>query len=54
MLDAALLALSARIGVDEASDVTPEEVITSIWEDHFCSGPDAQRRGRLESTSTTP
>lgn len=54
VLDAALLALSARIGTDEASDVTPEEVITSIWEDHFCSGPDAPRRGPPDLTSTTP
>jgi MoxR-like ATPase len=45
ILDAALLALSARIGVDEASEATPEEVITEIWEDHFFSRPGARRRG---------
>lgn len=35
VLDAALLALSARIGVDDTSDATPESVITEIWENHF-------------------
>ncbi|MFC4945880.1 AAA family ATPase [Pseudonocardia sp. GCM10023141] len=46
VLDAALLALSARIGVDEASEVTPEQVITDIWEEHFFSAPGGQRRVR--------
>ena len=45
VLDAALLALSARVGVDDASDATPESVITQIWEDHFFSHPGARRRG---------
>lgn len=45
VLDAALLALSARVGVDEASDVTPEQVITEIWENHFFSCPGVLRRG---------
>jgi MoxR-like ATPase len=44
VLDAALLALSARIGVDEASEATPEQVITEIWENHFFSSPGGQRR----------
>jgi MoxR-like ATPase len=44
VLDAALLALSARVGVDEASDATPERVITEIWENHFFSAPGGQRR----------
>jgi MoxR-like ATPase len=44
--DAALLALSGRIGVDEASDVTTEQVITEIWENHFFSRPGVQRRDR--------
>jgi MoxR-like ATPase len=35
VLDAALLALSARISLDEASDRTPEDVIRDIWERHF-------------------
>ncbi|WP_218601089.1 AAA family ATPase [Pseudonocardia abyssalis] len=46
LLDAALLALSARVGVDEASDATPEQVITAIWEDLFFSAPGGQRRVR--------
>lgn len=33
--DAALLALSARVAVDDAVDVTPETVITEICENHF-------------------
>jgi MoxR-like ATPase len=32
MLDAARLALSARIAVDETSDATPESVISELWE----------------------
>ncbi|WP_226363584.1 AAA family ATPase [Pseudonocardia abyssalis] len=54
ILDAALLALSARIGVDEAADVTPEQVITEIWENHFFSRPGGPRRDPTTSTSTTP
>lgn len=46
VLDAALLALSARVGVDEVSDATPEQVITEIWENHFFSAPGGQRRAR--------
>ncbi|ROS32148.1 AAA family ATPase [Amycolatopsis thermoflava] len=46
VLDAALLALSARIGVDETSETTPEQVISEIWENHFFSAPDRQRRAR--------
>jgi MoxR-like ATPase len=46
VLDAALLALSARIGVDDASDATPERVITELWENHFFSDPGGQRRDR--------
>jgi len=44
VLDAALLALSARIGLDEASEATPESVITEIWENHFFSRPGVRRR----------
>jgi Mg-chelatase subunit ChlD len=39
VLDAALLALSARIAVDETVDRTPEAVITELWENHFIFGP---------------
>lgn len=53
VLDAALLALSGRIGVDEASDTTPEAVITEIWENHFFSLPGVRRREPTVSTSTT-
>jgi MoxR-like ATPase len=44
VLDAALLALSGRVGVDEASEATPESVIKEIWENHFFSRPGARRR----------
>jgi MoxR-like ATPase len=46
VLDAALLALSARVGVDDASEATPERVITELWENHFFSDPGGQRRDR--------
>ena len=46
VLDAALLALTARVGVDEASDAEPEQVITEIWENHFFSSPGGRRRVR--------
>ena len=39
VLDAALLALSARIAVDETAGRTPEAVITELWENHFILGP---------------
>ena len=44
----------ARIGVDEASEPTPEEVITEIWENHFFSRPRRAAPGSPRSTSTTP
>ena len=44
VLDAAMLSLSGRIGVDEASELTPEQVITQIWEDQFFSRPGVRRR----------
>ena len=44
VLDASLLALSARISVAETSQATPEQVITDIWENHFFSHPGARRR----------
>ncbi len=46
VLDAALLALSARVAVDEAAEVGPEQVIQEIWENHFFSSPGGQRRVR--------
>jgi MoxR-like ATPase len=33
--DAMLVALSARIHLDEAIEATPERVLREIWEDHF-------------------
>jgi MoxR-like ATPase len=35
LLDAALVALSARIRLDETSERSPEEVIRELWENHF-------------------
>jgi MoxR-like ATPase len=35
ILDAALVALSARIRLDETSERSPEEVIRELWENHF-------------------
>ena len=35
ILDAALVALSARVRLDETSERSPEEVIRELWEDHF-------------------
>lgn len=43
VLDAGMLALSARISLDEASDRTPEDVIRDIWERHFFSAPGVAR-----------
>ena len=45
MLDAAHLALSARIAVDETADTTPEAVITELWENHFVLGPRRAAKG---------
>ena len=48
VLDAALLALSARIRLDETSERTPEEVIRELWEDHFLLEAARRRRRRHE------
>jgi Mg-chelatase subunit ChlD len=45
VLDAALLALSARVAVDETADTTPEAVITELWENHFLLAPHRAARG---------
>ncbi|MGH8998899.1 MAG: vWA domain-containing protein, partial [Acidimicrobiia bacterium] len=45
VLDAAYVALSARIGVDERAAATPESVIRQIWEDHFILGPRRAAKG---------
>jgi len=39
VLDAALLALSGRIFLDETLGGTPESVIREVWEDHFLLRP---------------
>ena len=39
VLDAMLVALSARIHLDEAAAATPESVLRELWEDHFVLGP---------------
>ncbi|WP_028937387.1 AAA family ATPase [Pseudonocardia spinosispora] len=39
VLDAALLALSGRIIVDEIAEVGPEQIIRELWESHFVLEP---------------
>ena len=39
LLDAAIVALSARITLDETSDRTPEDVIRELWEDQLILRP---------------
>ncbi|WP_051470987.1 AAA family ATPase [Patulibacter minatonensis] len=43
VLDAAMLALSARIFLDEASERTPEDVIRDLWEAHYFPPPGRDR-----------
>ena len=43
--DAAQLALSARISLDETSQCTAEQVITEIWETHYFCTPGDESRG---------
>jgi MoxR-like ATPase len=43
--DAMVVALSGRIFLDETVDVTPEQVLRQIWEDHFILGPAAAAPG---------
>jgi MoxR-like ATPase len=37
--DAMVLALSGRIFLDETVDLSPEQVLRQIWEDHFILDP---------------
>jgi len=37
--DAMVVALSGRIFLDETVDLTPEQVLRQIWEDHFVLDP---------------
>jgi MoxR-like ATPase len=39
VLDAALMALSGRIHLDETIEESPEDVVRQVWEDHFLLGP---------------
>jgi MoxR-like ATPase len=43
--DAMVVALSGRIFLDETVDLTPEQVLRQIWEDHFILGPAAAAPG---------
>ncbi|TVZ06967.1 MoxR family ATPase [Trebonia kvetii] len=43
--DAMVVALSGRIFLDETVDVTPEQVLRQIWEDHFILDPAAAAPG---------
>lgn len=43
--DAMVVALSGRIHLDETSELTPEDVLRQIWEDHFVLQPAAARPG---------
>jgi MoxR-like ATPase/Mg-chelatase subunit ChlD len=45
VLEAAYVALSARVGVEETVDATPESVIKEIWEDHFILLPRRAAKG---------
>jgi MoxR-like ATPase len=44
-LDAALLALSGRITVDETAEVGPEQIIRELWENHFVLLPARAKGG---------
>jgi MoxR-like ATPase len=43
--DAMVVALSGRIYLDETVDLTPEQVLRQIWEDHFILDPAAAAPG---------
>jgi MoxR-like ATPase len=43
--DAMVVALSGRIFLDGTVDLTPEQVLRQIWEDHFILGPAAAAPG---------
>jgi MoxR-like ATPase len=45
VFDAMVVALSGRIFVDEAAEVTPEQVLRRIWEDHFILEPHKAKPG---------
>lgn len=43
--DAMIVALSGRVHLDETVEATPEQVLRSIWEDHFILNPAAAAPG---------
>ncbi len=43
--DAIVVALSGRIRMDEAAEVTPERVLRELWEDHFVLEPSSAAPG---------
>jgi len=45
VFDAAIVALSGRIHLDETADRTPEDVLKEIWEDRFILNPAAAAPG---------
>ncbi len=45
VLDALLLAMSGRIHLDEAYELTAEDVLREIWTDHFLLSPAAAKPG---------
>ncbi|MGQ0482679.1 MAG: AAA family ATPase [Pseudonocardia sp.] len=54
VLDAALLALSGRITVDEAAEVTPEQIVRELWENHFVLDPHRAAPGSITMTVPEP
>ena len=54
VLDAALLALSGRITVDEAAAISPEQVIKELWENHFILEPRRAAGGSLTISVPDP
>jgi MoxR-like ATPase len=54
VLDAALLALSGRIAVDETAEASPELVIRELWESHFVLDPRRAARGEHAVVVTEP
>ena len=54
VLDAALLALSGRITVDETAEASPELIIRELWESHFVLDPRRAAAGTHAMAVTEP
>ena len=54
LLDAAIVALSARISLDETSDRTPEDVIRELWEDRIVLQPHRAPAGATTADLPNP